>query len=288
MILVTGATGNLGIAAINHLLTKVEPLNIAVLARDRAKAASFEEKGIDIRIGEYDDINSLETAMQGVDKVLLISSNDHGKLLQQHKNVVDAANKAGVNHLIYIGSAVQEFESSTLHTMLEPHFQTEDYIKESQIPYTILRNTIYADTLPMFLGENVFDTGIYLPAGNAEVPFALRRELGEAAANVILQPNPNNNKTYVLTGSEPYSFENLAEALSEISGKTVNYINADSKSFEETLRGASVPEYAISVLSGYVTDMREGRYNLLTNDLESILGRKPLSLREALKEVYSK
>ncbi|MFF2089092.1 SDR family oxidoreductase [Paenibacillus sp. NPDC058174] len=287
MILVTGATGNLGIAAINHLLTKIEPENITALARNRTKAASFEEKGVNIRLGEYDDINSLEKAMQGVDKVLLISSNDQGKLLQQHKNVVDAANKAGVNHLIYIGSAVKEFESSTLHTMLEPHFQTEDYIKESQIPYTILRNTIYADALPMFLGDNVFDTGIYLPAGNARVPFALRRELGEAAANVSLQPN-HENKTYVLTGSQHYSFENLAEILSEISGKTVNYINADLKSFEETLRSAGVPEYAISALSGYVTDMREGRYTLLTNDLESILGRKPLSLKEGLKEIYSK
>lgn len=286
MILVTGSTGNLGKAVIDHLLTKVGPAKIVAFARDKVKSASLKEKGIDVRIGDFDDLTSLEKAMEGVDKVVLISTNDHSNLLQQHKNVIDSAKKAKVTHLVYTGTAIKEADNSPLKNMLEAHFQTEDYIKKSNLPYTILRNTMYADTLPLFVGEKVFESGIYLPVGNGKVPFALRREMGEATANVVLQPD-HENKTYVLTGSELYTFEEVAQILSELSGKVVNYVTPDTKAFENMLRGAGVPELGISTLLGFITDMRDGRYTILSDNFEMLLGRKPMTLKDSLKEIYS-
>ncbi len=101
MILVTGATGKLGTAVIENLLKKMPAEPVAGLARDADKAAALQQKGVSIRMGDYDDTASLDAAMQGVDKVLLVAGTDGARGVQQHQNVVDAAKKAGVRCLAY-------------------------------------------------------------------------------------------------------------------------------------------------------------------------------------------
>lgn len=286
MILVTGATGHLGTTVIDYLLTKVAPTEIAGFARSEEKAALLKAKGIEVRIGNFDNLHSLENAMNGIDKVLLISSNDHSRLFQQHKNVIDAARAAGVSYIVYTGTAVKDRDTSPLKAMLEAHFQTEHYLKESSVPYTILRNTEYADAIPILVGDRIFEEGICIPAENGKSPFVLRREMGEAAANVLLQKG-HENKTYELTGCVLYSFADVADALSELSGKPISYFSPDPKKFEETLKQAGVPEFGVNVISGFIADKRNGKYEILSNDLENLLGRKPMSLKESLREVYA-
>ncbi|MEU6611904.1 SDR family oxidoreductase [Streptomyces shenzhenensis] len=284
-ILVTGATGHLGLAAIEHLLTKVGPDGVAALVRNEAKAAPLREKAVDVRLGDYDDVAALERAMESVGKVLLVSANDHGRLLTQHQNVVRAAEKAGVQHLVYTGMAVKDADASPLNAMLRALLDTEDHLRGSSVAHTILRNTMYTDALPIFLGADVLERGINLPAGQSRTPFALRREMGEAAANVLLQDG-HEGKTYHLTASETYTFEDLAQALAELSGKAVQYVSPDPQAFEDGLRSAGVPEFGVATLAGFITDIREGRYDILTQDFENLLGRKPAALKVSLREVY--
>lgn len=175
MILVTGATGHLGSATISHLLKNTTANNIVAFARDENKAKLVKEKSIEVRTGTYDDSASLDRAMQGVEKVLLISGTDPQYRLQQHKNVVDAAKKAGVKHITYTSIAMKDVETSAIKSFMKDFFLTEDYIKESRLTYTVLRNTLYIDGIPKFAGEKVFETGIYLPSGNGKVPYTLRR-----------------------------------------------------------------------------------------------------------------
>ncbi|MFE2943032.1 SDR family oxidoreductase [Streptomyces sp. NPDC059255] len=286
MFLVTGATGHLGSAAIDHLLTQVGADQVVAFARSEAKAEPLRAKGVDVRFGDYDNSAALEQAMQGVRKVLLVSSNDHGNLLTQHMNVVGAAEKAGVEHVVYTGTAVKDAEASPMSPMLTAHFRTEDHLRSSGIAHTILRNSMYTDALPFFLGEKVFDLGVNVPAGNGRIPFALRREMGEAAANVLLQDG-HEDKTYELTASEAHTFADIAHVLSERSGKPVAYVSPDPQTFADGLRSAGVPEFGVTALSAFITDMREGRYEIITRDLENLLGRKPMPLSESLTEVYS-
>ncbi len=287
MILVTGATGNLGETVVDHLLTKVEATQIVAFARDMEKAASLIEKGVEVRQGDFDDVASLEAAMNGISKVFLVSAVDPMTRVQQHKNVIDAAKKAGVEQLVYTSSAVQDTDNSPLAFMLNGHFETEAYLKASGVPYTILRNTLYADSLPQFTGEQVFETGVFLPIADGKVPFALRREMGEAAAEVMLQPN-HLNKTYTLTASQYYTFEEIAQMYSEIAGKEVGYVNADPVAYQELLQSLQLPDFLVAITTGFTTDMREGRYTLMSDDFEMILGRKPMTLKECLKEIYKK
>jgi NAD(P)H dehydrogenase (quinone) len=118
MILITGATGHLGSAAISHLLKNTAASNIVAFARDENKAKHLKEKGIEVRIGTYDDKSSLDLAMQGIEKVLLISGNAPSRL-QQHKNVVDAAKKAGIKHIVFTSIALKNMKTSAIRSLME-------------------------------------------------------------------------------------------------------------------------------------------------------------------------
>ena len=284
-ILITGATGHLGTAVINQLLKNTNNNNIVALARDENKAKSLKEKDVEVRMGTFDDTASLHKALQGIEKVLLISTTDPNRF-QQHKNVVDAAKKAGVKFIAYTSVPIKNLNLAAAKPLLESHFQTEDYIKASGLSYAFLRNNIYVDMVPMYVGEKVFETGIYLPAGSGKLPFALRREMGEGTANLLLQSDQHQNKTYDITNIELYSFEDIARVLSELSGKIITYTNAGLDEFTKTLKGRNMPEHIIFIFTAFVTDFKNHQYEKATNDLERLLGRKPATLKEALKELY--
>jgi NAD(P)H dehydrogenase (quinone) len=285
MILITGATGHLGAATVTHLLNKTNTANIVALARNEEKAKTLRDKGVEVRIGDFDDTASLDKAMQGIEKVLLVSTIDHNRF-QQHKNVVDAAKRAGVRHIVYTSVSMKDLSTSAIAGLMESHFQTEDYIKDSGLPFTILRNTLYTDGIPFFAGEQVFETGIYFPAGNGSVPFALRDEMGEATANVLLQDG-HENKTYSVTGSKLYSYEDVASELSALSGKTITYAQANTAEYINKLKQTGMPEYLVDMLSGFGTDIKNKQFETVHNDLETLLGRKPASLKEGLKLIYN-
>jgi NAD(P)H dehydrogenase (quinone) len=284
MILVTGATGHLGSAAVSHLLKNTAAGNIVAFARDENKANHLKEKGIEVRLGSYDDIPSLGLAMQDIEKVLLISGNGPTRL-QQHKNVVAAAKKAGIKHVIFTTIALKDMKTAAIRPLMEDLYQAEDYIKESGLTYTVLRNTLYTGATPLFGGERVINAGINLPTGNGKVPFALRREMGEAAANTLLQ-NGHENRTYEITNSELYSYADVANALSSLSGRTVNYADADPVTFPTKLKEFGLPEIVVLLVSGFSADVKNHQFEIVTNHLEKLLGRKPASLKESLKEVF--
>ncbi len=284
MILVTGATGQLGTIIVENLLKKTSANQIVAFVRDESKAADLKERGVDIRVGSYDDTASLDKAMQGIEKALLIAATDEDKRLQQHQNVVDAAKKAGVQCIAYTSRTLKD-RSTMANKLMEGHFQTEDYIKESGLTYTIFRNVLYMDTIPQFVGEKVFDRGIYLPAGQGKVAYALRSEMGEAIASVLLEDGCNN-RIYKFTGSESYSFDDVATTLTNLSGKEVKYTPAEKSAFEAQMKERGLPETMVQRVVGFLTDIKNGQEEEVNPDLENQLGRKPASLKEGLKALF--
>ncbi len=138
----------------------------------------------------------------------------------------------------------------------------------------------------MFAGENPFETGIALPTGNGKVGFALRREIGEAIANDLLATT-NDNKTYEITGSESYSYAEVAAELSKLSGATVAYTDLESNTYEDFLKQIGVPEQYIQMFSAFAADIKNNQHSKITADLENLLGRKPIAFSLALKELYN-
>jgi NAD(P)H dehydrogenase (quinone) len=286
-ILVTGATGQLGSSTIEQLLKKINLKNIVALARDNKKAQLLIKKGIEVRIGNFDDPASLNNAMHGIENVLLISTGDMNRF-DQHKNVVDTAKKAGVKFITYTSVPLKDLNTAAAKNHLESHYQTEKYIKKSGLIYTFLRNNIYTDMLLIYLGNKVFETGrINLPAGDGKLPFALRREMGEATANLLIEIEQHQYKIYELTNNVLYSFEDIALTLSALYGKPITYSNIDLDLFKKTMAAHNMPEKIISVAAAFITDFKNHQYENATNDLEKLLGRKPADLKEALKELYN-
>ncbi len=284
MILITGATGQLGTIVVQNLLKKAAANQVAALVRDESKAVALKEKGVDLRIGNYDDTASLDKAMQGVEKVLLIAGTDEDKRLQQHQNIVDAAKKAGVQGLAYTSRTLKD-PSTMANRLMLGHFQTEDYIKASGLNYTIFRNVLYMDAIVGFVGEKVFESGIYLPTGQGRLPFALRSELGEGIANTLIESDCDNT-IYKFTGSQSYSFEDVAAVLSKLSGKEVKYTPGERSVFEAQLKERGVSDFLVQRIVGFLTDIKNGQEDEVSSDLENRLGRKPASLEEGLKVLF--
>lgn len=286
MILVTGATGHLGKAVINFLLQKgTKADKIIALVRDEAKAADLKEKGVILRKGDYHDYASLSSAFKGVEKLLLVSSDDFNDRSGQHINVVNAAKETGVKHIVYTSVHGREDKPSSIPFVVQSHLDTENALKNSGLHYTILRNTLYADILPMFIGEKVAETGVFIPAGNGKAPFATRLDMAEAAAIVLSTPG-HEHKIYSIASSTAYSFSDIAATLSELAGKTIPYIDADPLQYKETLTRAGVSSEYIGFMGGFAEAIKKDEFNATSQDLEILLGRKPASLKEFLKTAY--
>ncbi|GEL11724.1 NAD(P)H dehydrogenase (quinone) [Flavobacterium glycines] len=288
-ILVTGATGNFGKLTIDFLLKKgVDAANISALVRDEAKASELAAKGISLKIGDYDNYDSLLAAFQGIDKLLLVSGTDLVNRSKQQLNAVRAAKEAGVKHIIYTSfERKNETETSPIVFLAQSHIDTDNAIKASGINYTIFRNNLYLDVLPMFLGEQVLESGIYFPAGEGQAAYVSRNDLAEAAANVLIS-DANESKEYSMNNIENYSFQDIAETLSKITNKEIAYISPASEEYAEVLKNAGVPGEYIGMFVGFAEAIKQGEFQTDSSDLEKLLGRKPASLNDFLKQVYSK
>ena len=223
--------------------------------------------------------------MNGVDTVLLISSGDQGDRMQEHKNVVNSAKKMKVKNIAYTSRSLVNRERLS-NKLMEEHFLTEDYIKQSGLNYIIFQNALYMDTIPVFVGQEVFQKGIFMPAGNGKVAFALREEQAEAMANTMLN-EPFENQTYKFTGNEAYSFYDVAKALTELSGKEVKYNAVEVADFKSNMMQKGLPEPMVQKIVDFNVDIKNGQEATITNELEKKLGRKPTNLKEGLKQLFN-
>jgi NAD(P)H dehydrogenase (quinone) len=266
-------------------LKKISSNQISIITRNEEKRTEFQAKGFNTFLGNYDNLVSLENAMEGVDTVLFISGGDQGDMMQEHKNIVDAAVKKGVKNIAYTSRCLRD-RTTLVNQLMVRHFDTEDYIIASGLKYTFFRNILYMDTIPQFIGGKIaLEKGIFLPAGDGKVSFALRSEMGEAMANVLLNEK-NENKIYNFTGNKSYSFYDIATALTELSSKEVKYANVETAMFEGMMKQRNLPEPVIQKIVDFITDIKHNQEADIYNDLEIQLGRKPTDLKNGLKTIF--
>lgn len=288
MILITGATGQFGNAAIQFLLEKgVKANQIKALVRTEEKKEKLRDLGIEIAIGDYDNLDSLANAFYGIEKLLFISGSDISKRISQHENVISAAKTAGIKHVVYTSfQRKNESESSPLWAVAQSHIHTENLLKSSGLKYSILKNNLYMDFLPGFIGEKVLEIGsIFVPAENGKIATVLRSEMAEAAAEILSNEN-HRESIYEFTNSEALSYQTIAEVISVNTGKKIHYVSPSVEDYKNTLSQFGLPDEAIGIFSSFATAQAAGELDTTSNDLEKILGRKPTSIREFLKNVY--
>lgn len=289
MILVTGATGNLGSATIDALLKMgTDTQEIAAFVRDEVKGTALKSNGIQVKVGNYDDPASLIAAFQHVEKLLLISSSSDITLrFSQHKNAIDAALKAGVKHIIYTGFDMKDLAQSAMGDDVRYHVDTADYLKQSSVHYTLMNNTLYADLIPIIAGENIMDNGISIPAGDGKVPFLPISEMAAALAHVATTPG-HENKEYVIAADTALSFAEIAEIISALSGKRIAYHQAELGEYIEQLVKQGISASDAAYLARFAGAIAKGEFETNKSDVKQLLRRPALTLQDYLAKIYMK
>ena len=290
-ILITGANGHLGKAVTESLLRKMEVKDLAVMVRDESKAGQFKARGVSVRVADYENYEALILAFQGVEKLYLVSGTDLERRTAQHKNVIDAAQAAGIKQIVYTSyQRKNETSNSPIAIVSEAHLETEKMLKASGLIYTIMQHTLYSEIIPDFAGPQLLQTKtIYLPAENGKTAFASRSDLADAEANILVDPSEKYyNKSIEMTGSEQISWSDIAAMLTEITGDQINYIPAKVDEYRDVLTKAGVPDVFVGMLIGFNQAIAQGEFEAVTTDLEELLGRKPQSVRAYLAETFGK
>jgi NAD(P)H dehydrogenase (quinone) len=284
MILVTGANGHLGKATVEYLLSKVPASDIAVSVRETEKAEVLSQKGISVRQGNFSNPDTLPKAFEGATKLLLIStSEDVHHRTQSHKNAIDAAKKAGVKHIVYT-SMIHDGTTSPYH-LIKNHLDSEAHLMASGISYTIIREGLYLDYLPMMLGNYLETKQIVYPGGNGQASYVLRNDIAEVLAN-ILASDGHENKIYNITTNMGYNFTEISGILSTITGSTFTYNDIPLGAFADGMRKYGVPEPMVTISVEIASLIREGLLLKPDSTLEKLLGRPPVDVTEFLRNTY--
>lgn len=279
MIIVTGATGQLGRIVIAKLLQKVAASKIVALVRDPAKATDLAAAGVQVRAANYSEPATLDAAFAGATKVLLISGNEFGQRVQQHRNVIEAAQRAKVELLAY--TSVLRADTSPMAVAVE-HRETEAIIKAANIPYVILRNSWYTENYTASAPSAVQHGAFISCAGEGKISSAAREDYAEAAVAVLTQPN-HAGKIYELGGDEAYTLAELAAEISRQTGKHIPYQNLTKLDYQNALVSVGLPEFLAAFLASSDADAANGSLFEASKQLSQLIGRPTKPLAEVVK-----
>jgi len=281
MIAITGATSHLGQLTFNEILKTVPASQLVAIVRNPAKAESLAQQGVTVRQAEYTDRAALTAALEGVEKLLLISSSEVGQRAVQHRNVIDAAKAAGVKFIAY--TSLLHADRSPLGLHVE-HVDTEQYLATSGIPYALLRNGWYSEnylaSVPPALEHGVFIGS----AGEGKIASATRADYAAAAAKVISSEG-HAGKVYELAGDEAWTLSELAAELSKQSGKPVVYQNLSEADFAQALKGAGLPEAFANLLADSDVGASKGGLFDDSRTLSTLIGRPTTPIRDSIREI---
>ncbi len=281
MIVVTGATGQLGRLVIAALLKKVPAAEIVAAVRNVEKAKDLAESGIQVRYADYSQPASWDEALKGADKVLLISSSEIGQRANQHRSVIDAAKRTGVKLLAY---------TSVLHAGISPlglaaeHRETEALLSASGVPFVLLRNGWYTENYTAGAPAALAHGGVYGCAGDGRISSAARADYAEAAAVVLTSEN-QAGRVYELAGDTSYTLRELAAEISRQSGKSIGYVNLPQAEYKDILIKVGLPEVIAELLADSDTGASQAALFDDSHQLSKLIGRPTTSLATAIAAV---
>jgi len=279
MIVVTGATGQLGRLVIAALLKKVPAASIVAAVRNVEKAKDLKAQGVQVRHADYTQPATWEAALKGADKVLLISSSELGQRAKQHRSVIDAAKRVGVKLLAY--TSVLHADTSVLGLAAE-HRETEADIRSSGVPFVLLRNGWYTENYTVGIPTALSLGAVYGCAGDGRISSAARADYADAAARVLITEG-QVSKTYELAGDTAYTLGEFAAEISRQSGKAINYVNLPEAEYKKALLGAGLPEFVAELLANSDTGVSKGALFDEGRQLSKLIGRPTTPLAEAVK-----
>lgn len=281
MIVITGATGALNGATVEHLLRYRPADQIGVSVRDVAKAQHLADRGVRVRHGSYDDPAALRHSFEGAAQVLLVSSSDPGaEQVDLHRVGVEAAVAAGAGRILYTSHQSVGLDSPFLPARV--HAATEAILADSGVAWTSLRNGFYAHSLDWLLGP-WRETGVIAAPADGPVSWTDRGDEAEAAAVILAGEQPFDGPV-TLTADAAVTFTGIAGIASELTGREIRRVVVDDDEWVAGQVAHGTPEPMARLLLGMFQAAREGRFEGTGPVLADLLGRKPRTVRDLLAE----
>lgn len=289
-IAITGASGPFGSGVVEGLLARgIDPKNLILVSRQPSKLAALADLGATTRAGDFDDRAGLAEALQGAEKMLMISTNRVGQRESQHNNAVEAAKAAGVRHVTYTSFIGTPGNASLA---VHDHRYTEQLLRASGMAWTFLRNSQYAEAMRDAGGPAAIRSGMWISSSGTGRIAMVAREDCIAAGAAVMASSGHEGQTYDITGPELISYRQLAALFAELSGRPIVYRAVDEEGLYAFFDSLGVPRTARDdhVVDGFgwcSQDMvsfeaaiRDGGFEVLSDHVEQLTGRQPLSVRD--------
>lgn len=273
-LVVTGATGRLGGRVARRLAERGVPQRLLVRGPERAPRLP----GAVAVGGDFGDRDAVLRALAGAETVLMVSASESADRLGRHRTFVDAAADAGVRHLVYVsfyGAA-----PDAVFTLARDHFHTEEHIRSRGLAYTFLRDNLYADFVPEFVGEDGVIRG---PAGQGRAAFVAQDDIADAATAVLARPDDHAGAVYDLTGPEALTLAEAAAALSEVLGRTVVYRPETVEEAYASRASYGAPPWQLDAWVSTYTAVAAGQLAGVSDAVPRLTGRPATPLADVLR-----
>lgn len=281
-VLITGATGNVGLETIRFLLAKKSDSDTVFAAvRDVGRDSAKIPTGAQVREFDFEKPVTLAKALSGIDKLLLIRPPQISDVKQYLFPVIDEAKKQGVRQIVFLSLLGIQYN------FLAPHFKVEKYLRRSGIPYVFLRASFFMQNLNTTHQADIRDYNqLLLPAGNGRTSFIDVRDIAEVAAQGLLSP-PTTNQAYDLTGAIALTYHEVAGILSQVLGRTITYRPASIGEFRKQYKKQGFANDFINVMIGIYLVARIGLAKKVTPETAQLLGKAPISFRQYVEDYKS-
>jgi uncharacterized protein YbjT (DUF2867 family) len=279
MFLITGATGNNGREIVKQLATAGQAVRI--LVRDPQKATDLQALGVEITTGDLDHPETIDRAFQGVEKALLLPANSHQQV-EQERNFIDAAKRAGIKHIVKFSAAGADRNSPI--QILNWHGQAEQYLEQSGIAFTHLRPFFFMQNLLQFAAPN--QNEVYLPFGDATVAMVDIRDIAAVAVKALIEAG-HEGKAYTITGAEALTMNQAVDRISQVRGKPLQYVAVPAKGFKQGLMQWGQPEWLAEALSELLAILSEGKQSTVTTAIADVAKKQPISFAQFTQDYAS-
>ena len=278
LVAVTGSTGQLGRIVIDKLKVRIPANEVIALARTPAKAI---ELGVQVRAFDYERIAVMESSLSGVEILLLISSNEVGRRVAQHKNAIDASCKSGIKWIIY--TSLLHADRSAIKDLADEHLATEVLLRNSGIPFTLLRNGWYTENYTASIPGAIAGGALIGCAGDGKISSAARVDYADAAVSVLTSER-HKGKIYELAGDQAFTLSELAAEISRQTGKQIPYKNLSEIDYALALSRFGLPQPLAEAYASYDTAASKGALFDDGHQLSRLIGRETTSLASMVSQ----
>ena len=283
MIVVTGATGQLGRVVVDGLLARLPASRIVASVRDPAKAKALADQGVHVRAGDFARPADLLTAFEGAEQVLVVSVNQLGEPARRlHHAAIEAARAAGTRRVLYTSHM-----GARMNPTFAPapdHANAEVFLAEAGMPFTSLRHGFYAESALHLIGPG-FELGEIRAPEDGPVSWTARADLAEADAIVLAEEGRLDGLSPPLTAPEAFTLADLAAIASELTGREVKRVVVSDEEWRDAKVAGGVPAPLAELLLGTFRASRRGDFATTDATLGTLLGRRPLTMRDVLADI---